>query len=214
MTAASRPRPFRLLVLAAVAIAGASVLAGCTAGGAPASSASTSATGASTGGSKSAPGGEATATPTPTGGAGALTATPLSVDCSTLAPDATVTATYTGMASVASPVAPEKTDAAVIAAYGGTVCQWKSSDATMTLAVGQFDDDSLTRLKNSLVRTSNAVPTYQGEGYFSLVDTTGTAEAFSGAYWIVAISDTPAFSEPGGAEPLVDSAIAALTARG
>lgn len=190
------------------------VLAACTSGGTGAGPTASSAAGVGQGGATSRSSDPATPSPSPTGGAGALTATPLSVACDTLAPDAAVTAAYAGMAPVTEPDVPAKTDAAVIGAYEGTVCQWKSDTAVMTLAVGRFDDDSLTRLKNSLIRTSNAVPTYDGEGYFDLVGTTGTAEAFTGSYWVVAVSDDPVFGEPGGAEPLVDAAITALQAGG
>jgi hypothetical protein len=132
--------------------------------------------------------------------------------CDTLAPAAAVSAATPGMVSVSEGSAPVDTDAAVIAAYRGTVCSWKSTTGdTMSLAVGQFDDTSLTKLKNSLVTSSTPVPTYNGEGYFSISGKTGTAEAFVGSYWVVAISD--AFVEPGSAEPIVDSAITALNAR-
>ena len=119
------------------------------------------------------------------------------------------------MIALSSPAAPKKSDAAVIGSYGGTVCSWKNAaGTTMTLAVGEFAPVSLTRLKNSLVTSSNQVPTYDGEGYFDLDGTTGTAEAFTGSYWVVATSADAAFSEPGGAEPLVDGAITALKAVG
>ncbi|KQQ27726.1 hypothetical protein ASF54_02845 [Frondihabitans sp. Leaf304] len=171
------------------------LLAGCT-GAAPAASSSPTAPRASA---------------TPTGGAGALTATPLTVDCQTIAPDATVSAAYPGMTPEEKPTPPKASDAAVIGGYDGTVCGWTSTTgSSMTLAVGRFDNDSLTRLKNSLITSSNAVPTYDGEGYFDLVDGVGTAEAFTGSYWIVATSDDAVFGEPGGAEPLVDAAIAGL----
>jgi hypothetical protein len=151
---------------------------------------------------------------TPNAAAPSLDATPLDIPCSTLVP-ASAVGIYSGMAAVSSPRAPSDTDAAAIAADRGTVCSWKDTAAgtTMTVAAGRYSADSITRLKDALVSSSTQVPTYTGEGYFTLSGTTGTAEAFTGPYWVVAISDTPAFGEPGGAEPVVDAALAALAAR-
>ena len=136
--------------------------------------------------------------------------------CTTLAPEATITSAYSGMSADSRAKAPQKTDAAVIKADDGSVCSWTdaSTGATMTLAVGEYADASLTKLKNTLVTSSNPVPTYDGEGYFSLDGTVGTADAFADSYWVVAVSNSPVFQEPGGAEPLVDAAISALKARG
>ncbi|RKR73787.1 hypothetical protein C8E83_0884 [Frondihabitans australicus] len=182
------------------------LLAGCTGSGAPTGAASHTPQASAA----------STPTPTPTGAAGSapLDATALSIPCDTLAP-ASVLTIYSGMTADAKPKPPAESDAAVIAADDGTVCTWTSSSGdTMTLAVGQYSDASLTRLKNALVTSSQQVPTYAGEGYFSLDGKTGTAEAFTGSYWVVAISDTAAFGEPGGAEPIVDSALGVLKARG
>jgi hypothetical protein len=144
----------------------------------------------------------------------ALDATPLSLPCATLVPASALTV-YSGMVADTTPTAPSDSDAAVIAEGKGTVCSWKDAGdgTTMTVAAGSYSADSLTRLKNALVSASTQVPTYSGEGYFTLSGTVGTAEAFTGSYWVVAISDTPAFSEPGGAEPVVDAALAALASR-
>ncbi|ARC57207.1 hypothetical protein AS850_08975 [Frondihabitans sp. 762G35] len=187
---------------AAVVVAALTVLTGCTGSTAPRADTSASPRAGATG----------QASPRPSG-VGALTSTPLTVPCDELAPAAAVSAAYGGMTLDGTPTAPADSDAAVIEAEGGTVCSWTGqAGATMTLAVGSFDKASLTTLKNSLVTTSNPVPTYHGEGYFQLDGTTGIAEAFSDPYWIVALSGT--FSEPGAAEPLVDQAISALAARG
>lgn len=194
-------------VLVGVAVGSCALLAGCT-GSAPHAATTPHATSTTSG---------ETPTPTPTGAAGSssLDATPLSIPCSTLVPQATVSI-YQGMTADEKPHAPAQSDAAVIAADHGTLCSWTdaSTGATMTLAVGQYTDSSLTRLKNALVTSSTQVPTYAGEGYFSLVGKTGTAEAFTGSYWVVAISDTAAFIEPGGAEPVVDAALGVVKARG
>ncbi|GAA4265073.1 hypothetical protein [Frondihabitans peucedani] len=204
MTAASGHSPARLAILRriavpALALASVGVLSGCTGTqpGAPTTSAA----------ARPAP------SATPTGGAGALDATAFSEPCDQLVPETTIAASYAGMTALTKAAAPAKSDAAVIGAYGGTVCTWKNAaGTTMTLAVGRFSTASLTKLKNSLVVSSNPVPTYRGEGYFDLVGDQGTAEAFTGDYWVVATSADPTFGEPGGAEPLVDAAIASLSA--
>ncbi|MCU1528760.1 MAG: hypothetical protein JWP75_2523 [Frondihabitans sp.] len=202
MPTAFRSLPVRVLGATALVLLGSSILAGCTSD--PVAQPASTPTKADQRPS-------AAASSKPTTSAPALVSTPLSIPCDTLVPAATVSSATPGMTAVAA-AAPANTDAAVISSYGGTVCSWKSASGdTMSLAVGQFDDASLTKLKNSLVTSSNPVPTYNGEGYFKLEGKTGTAEAFSGSYWIVAISDT--FPEPGGAEPIVDAAISALTKR-
>lgn len=223
MTWRSRLPTGRVSILRGTAVVGlalgaVAVLAGCTGvspSGSSTTAAATSGAGSAgsgaAGGSGASSGSEGAGSATPTGGAGALDATAFSRACDELAPEATVTAAYPGMTATSKPRAPKKSDAAVIGSYDGTVCSWKNdSGTTMTLAVGRFSDASLTTLKNSLVTSSNPVPTYQGEGYFDLDGATGTAEAFTGDYWIVATSADPVFAEPGGAEPLVDAAIAAL----
>jgi hypothetical protein len=209
MTTAPR-NPTVRVVTASIALLGAvALLTGCTSSGSPkptsspAASASHAATTEPTAGSSA-------STPSPTATGDSLTSVPLALACSDLVPDSTITASYPGMTAVKIPVAPKKTDAAVIVAHDGTVCAWKGSDGkTMTLAVGQFVPDSLTRLKNTLITTSNPVPTYKVEGYFQLSGSTGTADAFPDPYWVVAISTS--FAEPGDAEPLVDAAVTSLT---
>ncbi len=92
----------------------------------------------------------------------------------------------------------------------GVACQWEnqSSGETIVVAVAQLAQIDLDTLKNELVMSSNAVPTYGDEGYFDVVDGRGEAEVFSGNYWIVATS--PAFLEPGDAVMIVEQAISAL----
>ncbi|WP_286343910.1 hypothetical protein [Frondihabitans sucicola] len=207
MTAALRSSSVRVSILRRVAVgalvvAAATALAGCTT--TPPSSATSKAGSASdgSGGGAGSDSGDSEPSATPTGGAGVLDASTFTMPCDTLVPAATVDAAYAGMNPLGSPDAPKKSDAAVIGSYDGTVCSWKNaSGTTMTLAVGKFSPASLTRLKNSLVVSSNPVPTYDGEGYFTLDGATGTAEAFTSDYWVVATSADPTFGEPGGAEP-------------
>lgn len=78
----------------------------------------------------------------------------------------------------------------------------------IVVAVANLATAELDELKNELVMTSNAVPTYGDEGYFQVRGGSGEAEVFSRSYWIVGVS--PAFLEPGDASAIMDAAIAAL----
>ncbi|MBT2503338.1 hypothetical protein [Curtobacterium sp. ISL-83] len=101
--------------------------------------------------------------------------------------------------------------AAVIAAQRGRVCSWRAADdatVTITLAVAHLPEKSLTNLKDALFQRGGSVPTYRVEGYFSLTDGVGRADAFADPYWITTSSTL--FTEPGGAQPVVDAARAAL----
>ncbi|WIB76112.1 hypothetical protein DEJ28_10525 [Curtobacterium sp. MCPF17_002] len=103
--------------------------------------------------------------------------------------------------------APEKgSPAARIAEQRGRVCRWAATDdaaTTITLAVADLPEKSLTNLKDALYERGGSVPTYRVEGYFSLADGVGRADAFADPYWITASS--PLFSEPGGAQPVIDA---------
>lgn len=102
---------------------------------------------------------------------------------------------------------PEKgSPAARIAQQRGRVCHWTATDdasTTITLAVADLPERSLTNLKDALYERGGSVPTYRVEGYFSLVDGVGRADAFADPYWITATSTL--FTEPGGAQPVIDT---------
>ena len=49
---------------------------------------------------------------------------------------------------------------------------------------------------------------FGAEGYFAAAGGVGTAEAFSGSYWVTAVS--PTFTEPGDVAALVSSAVGSL----
>lgn len=96
--------------------------------------------------------------------------------------------------------------AARIAEQRGRVCRWTATDdtsTTITLAVADLPEKSLTNLKDALYQRGGSVPTYRVEGYFSLTDGVGRADAFADPYWITASS--PLFTEPGGAQPVIDA---------
>jgi hypothetical protein len=102
---------------------------------------------------------------------------------------------------------PEKgSPAARIAQQRGRVCHWTAADdasTTITLAVADLPEKSLTNLKDALYERGGSVPTYRVEGYFSLTDGVGRADAFADPYWITATSTL--FTEPGGAQPVIDA---------
>lgn len=101
--------------------------------------------------------------------------------------------------------------AATIAKQQGRVCRFVSTDAdatAITLAVADLPEKSLTNLKDALYERGGSVPTYRVEGYFALSGDVGRADAFADPYWITAQSTL--FTEPGGAQPVVDAVRAAL----
>ncbi|GAA4665746.1 hypothetical protein [Frondihabitans cladoniiphilus] len=194
MSTASRPLPVRALALATTAVAVTALLAGCSAAA-----------------STSSPSSRASSSPSAT--AAPVTGSPVSIACTALVPSSAVggaalATAYPGM----TPTTPAKDplgDAGVVADASGRVCTWNTTDGhPITVAVGSFDDSTLTRVKNGLVTTSNSVPTYGVEGYFALVEKTGIAEAFTGSYWIVATSKS--FVEPGSAQPLMAQVLSTL----
>jgi hypothetical protein len=98
-------------------------------------------------------------------------------------------------------------------AYNGVACRWQNqtSGDNIDLSVAHLDEASLTALKNTAFETSELVPTYGDEAYFSVGSNgVGTAQVFDGPYWIVV--ESPAFFEPGDATEIVDSVIAGLGA--
>ncbi len=98
------------------------------------------------------------------------------------------------------------TPAATIAQQRGRVCHFVATDdadTTVTLAVAHLPEKALTNLKDALYERGGSVPTYRVEGYFSLTDGVGRADAFPDPYWITA--ESTLFTEPGGAQPVVDA---------
>ena len=104
------------------------------------------------------------------------------------------------------------TTASKMVSLQGVACGWsnQSSNETIEIAVAHLSPAAIETLKNDLVLTSNPVPTYGEEAYFSLDGGLGEANVFQGDYWIYTRSAT--YIEPGDATPLVDDVIAALGA--
>jgi hypothetical protein len=139
------------------------------------------------------------ATPTPAG-------KPVSQTCGDLLPSGSLDV-YGKTFTIDRHYRPAKgSPAARIAEQRGRVCRWVATDdaaTTITLAVADLPEKSLTNLKDALYQRGGSVPTYRVEGYFSLADGVGRADAFADPYWITASS--PLFTEPGGAQPVIDA---------
>lgn len=149
----------------------------------------------------------ATPTPTPTPTPTVGTDTPLTIGCDALItgqnmydfnPNYAVKPDYSPAAG--SP-------AAEAVARGGIACAWVNltSGDVVEVAAAQPAPEKLTALANDLVMSSNSVPTFGVEGYFISANGVGSADAFTGPYWITAAAAS--FLEPGDAEPLMRAAI-------
>jgi hypothetical protein len=160
------------------------------------------------------------ATPSPTAAAadGVLAIDPakaktVTISCSDLVPDSTITAFGTEFAAVDGYTPKAGSPTAEIADANGTACEWMdpSTGSTLAVAVAHPGATDLLNLKNTLVDISNSVPTYGEEAYFQLASGTGEVDAFHGKYWIVAIS--PDFYEPGDASAVISAVDDAIDAR-
>jgi hypothetical protein len=103
------------------------------------------------------------------------------------------------------------TAAADALAADGVACRWKNdtSGEVIDVSVASFDTASLEALANDTYADSTMVPTYGGdEAYFAVTDGVGEAVVFQDSYWVVVSSSY--FLEPGDAEPIVASVLAAL----
>ncbi|WP_144765342.1 hypothetical protein [Curtobacterium sp. 9128] len=186
-------RSARAISVAALAVPTALVLAACTGGGAGGSPTRTA---------SAVPSASATAAPI---------GKHVRQTCAELLPDDTF-AVY-GQAFELDPSAkPAKGSApARIAQQNGRVCVFhevSDTSTTITVAVADLPEKSLTTLKDALYERGGSVPTYRVEGYFSLTDDVGRADAFADPYWITTSSTL--FTEPGSAQPVVDAVREAL----
>ncbi len=92
----------------------------------------------------------------------------------------------------------------------GLACRWQNdtSGDTIELSVASFDAGTLERMANDTYDSSTMVPTYGGEGYFSVAGGIGEAVVFEEQYWVVLRSSY--FMEPGDAEYLMTTVLSAL----
>lgn len=105
-------------------------------------------------------------------------------------------------------------NAATAVADAGVACGYRNgtSGNIVAVSIAQPTAADLTSLKNTAIRDSNVVPTYgvppKVMGYFAADSTSGVAQAFTGAYWIVAESKD--FHEPGDASLVMADVIGNL----
>jgi hypothetical protein len=183
-------------------------LSGC-APAAPASNSTPKPTSTSTDAATTAPTEGATPTPTPE-----VPDTPVTLDCDQLlTPDDVYT--FNPNFGTAPDYKPEAgSDAGTAVKYDGVACGWlnQTSGEIIEVAVAQPNQAHLTDLKNQAVSGSKAVPTYGTppaiDGFFSSANGSGTAQVFSGKYWVVLSS--VAFFEPGDAQELVAAVVSHL----
>lgn len=195
------PRRSALLVTTASAVLAASVLlAGCTTPQSePTDSASPS---ESSTPSPSIEPSEAPSSPAPT---------PVDVPCDTLVSLQTMYDFNPNFTRLTSWTPDAGTPAAEAIAADGLACRWQNNTSgdLIDISVAAFDTDTLEAKANSTNSSSTMVPTYgDDEAYFAVTGGVGEAVVFHGAYWVVVRS--VAFLEPGDAEPLVVSVLAAL----
>jgi hypothetical protein len=152
----------------------------------------------------------ASATPTPAPTPTAEASQPITISCDELTP-AQVMYDYNPNFALEAGFTPARGSlGAEAVAEKGIACSWLNltSSQTIEITAAHLPTAALDQRKNDLITTSNSVPTYLVEGYFIVEGDVGTAQAFSGPFWITASSVT--FFEPGEVAPLIAAAIAAL----
>lgn len=98
--------------------------------------------------------------------------------------------------------------------YDGVACGWlnQTSGEVIAVSVAQPSETRLTQLKDKAISESTPVPTYGTppaiDGFFKSAAGMGTAQVFSGAYWVTLSS--VAFFEPGDAQELVAAVVSHL----
>ena len=200
-------RPHRSVILAVpLVIVALATLSGCVPDGAgtPKPTASTSASATPT------PTATATSTPTPSASPTVGTDTPLSMGCDALVTGEQLYDFNPNFAPKPDYAPAAGSLAAEAVSRGGVACAWVNltSGETIEIAAAQPAPERVTALANELVTSSNSVPTFGVEGYFSVTDGVGVANAFPAPFWVTASAAT--FLEPGDAEPLMSVAISNL----
>jgi hypothetical protein len=87
--------------------------------------------------------------------------------------------------------------------YAGVSCGWvnQTSADTFSVSVARFSDADLAVIRAQAKAKPGAQELTSSEGFFSVVDGVGFAEAFVGGYW--AVVESPAFSVRGDVEELL-----------
>ncbi|WP_100364901.1 hypothetical protein [Diaminobutyricimonas aerilata] len=154
--------------------------------------------------------GSASATPEPTPTEDPIVGEPVGVDCDQLVTPDVMYAYNPNFALLPEPTIDEGSDAAIAQEQKGLVCQWQNltSNELLTVAVAKLPDEALTLQKNRAFGESTMVPTYGVEGYFTVADGVGEADAFDRDYWVSTRSSF--YLEPGDAIDIVAASLAAL----
>ena len=102
------------------------------------------------------------------------------------------------------------TTAAAAIAAKGTACRWinQTSGETIDISAAQLNDTALATAKSNAEASSDSSGAWGSESYFCVSGGVGTAEAFSGSYWLTASS--AAFLEPADVGSLIDAAVGAV----
>ncbi|MGV8882170.1 MAG: iron ABC transporter ATP-binding protein [Rhodoglobus sp.] len=200
-------RPHRSAILAVpLVIVALATLSGCVPDGAgtPKPTVSSSASTTPT------PSATATSTPTPSATPTVGTDTPLSIGCDALVTGEQLYDFNPNFAPKPDYAPAAGSPAAEAVSRGGVACAWVnlSSGETIEIAAAQPAPERVTALANELVTAGNSVPTFGVEGYFSVANGVGVANAFPAPFWVTASAAT--FLEPGDAEPLMSVAISNL----
>jgi hypothetical protein len=92
----------------------------------------------------------------------------------------------------------------------GIACEWvnDSSGESIVIAAAHPDAKTVAALRGELASDSESVSTYGSEGYFTVEDGVGRADAVADPFWVSGDSDY--FFEPGDAAPLMKAAVANL----
>jgi hypothetical protein len=137
-------------------------------------------------------------------------AIPFEIACDDLVTPEAIYAFNPNYALLPEPVIAAGTLEERIRAELGTVCSWQhlSSSEILSVSVAELPAETLVKVQNDAFETSNMVPTYGVEGYFTVRDGVGEAIAFDGSYWVTTTS--PAYLEPGDAVDILTAALSAL----
>ena len=92
---------------------------------------------------------------------------------------------------------------------GGVACGWLQQSSGDVIEIGASSPPAAElATRRAAVAGSGSTSASGAEQFFDTSGGVGTATVFSGGYWIVASS--PWFTTIGDAQPLIDSAVAAL----
>lgn len=99
---------------------------------------------------------------------------------------------------------------AKVAELKGLTCRWQqnSSGNNLDFSVAKLDAASLDALARDAASNSTSVSTYGEKGFFTRAGGRGTAQVFSGSYWVVA--ESVDFIEAGDVAPLMEAMLSNL----